>query len=136
MTRFLKFCLAPAAITLTLTACTTWRVGHAADAAGSSQAMAGLSVWRDKSCYTCHGFGRVLAGPDLAGVMERRDHDWLRKWLKETSTMLESDPQAVAMLKDWKGVKMPNMKLNDRQIEALFAYFAQETARVRGGGAE
>jgi cytochrome c551/c552 len=93
----------------------------------------GMVVWREKGCFACHGFGRVLAGPDLAGVMERRDHDWLRKWLKETDTMLQNDPQAVAMLKDWTGVKMPNMKLSDAQIDALFHYMAQESARVRSG---
>ena len=87
-------------------------------------------AWFRGRLYLC----RVLAGPDLAGVMERRDHDWLRKWLKETDTMLLSDPQAVAMVKDWKGVRMPNMNLSDAQIDALFHYMAQETARVRGSG--
>src|SRR5262245_16001960 len=56
-------------------------------------AAAGLQVWRDKGCYACHGFGRQLGAPDLAGVMERRDHDWLRKWLKQTEVMIQSDPQ-------------------------------------------
>jgi len=97
-------------------------------------AQRGGIVFRDKGCYGCHGFGRKLGAPDLAGVMERRDHAWLRRWLKSTDSMLVSDPQAEAMLKDWYGVRMPNMRLSDQQIEALFHYMAQETARVRGGG--
>jgi mono/diheme cytochrome c family protein len=96
-----------------------------------SLAQAGAAVYRDNGCHICHAFGRVLAGPDLAGIMERRDPDWTRKWLKETAMMLESDPQAQAMLKQWKGVRMPEVDLDDRQIEALFHYMAQETARVR-----
>jgi len=135
MTRFLKLCLAPAAITLTLAACTNWRLNSAPNP-GQASAETGMHVWRDKGCYGCHGFGKQYGGPDLAGIMDRRDHDWLRKWLKDTRTMLEGDPQAIAMMKDWKGARMPNMKLSDQQIDALFAYFAQETARVRGGGAE
>ena len=131
MTRFLKLCLAPTFM-IALTACaSTARPGS--QASMGSDATAGSLVWRDKGCGGCHGFGRVLAGPDIAGVMERRDNDWLRKWLKETNAMLQNDPQAIAMLKDWKGVRMPQIRLTDRQIDALFAYFATETARVRGG---
>lgn len=135
MTRFLKFCLAPATCLIALTACApTARPGSATSM--GTDAQAGMLVWRDKGCSGCHGFGRVLAGPDMAGVLDRRDNAWVRKWLKETNTMLESDPQAVAMLKDWKGVRMPEIRLTDRQIDALFAFFAAETARVRGAGDE
>lgn len=131
-----------AALGVTLSGCasTTPAPVSGAEVAGkpvdATLAQRGMEVWRGKGCYACHGFGRVLAGPDLAGIMERRDHDWLRKWLKETDTMLQSDPQAVAMLKDWKGVKMPNMKLSDAEVDALFHYMAQETARVRGSSGE
>jgi mono/diheme cytochrome c family protein len=97
-----------------------------------AKVQAGAKVWRDNGCFGCHGFGRTLGAPDLAGVMERRDHDWLRKWLKETGTMLQADPQAMAMMKDWHGQRMPTFKLSDQQIDALFHYMANETARVRG----
>jgi protein SCO1 len=132
MTRMLKLCLAPATM-IALSACVPPAARPGSQASMGSDAQAGMLVWRDKGCSGCHGFGRVLAGPDMAGVMDRRDHDWLRKWLKETNAMLASDPQAIAMLKDWKGVRMPQIKLSDRQIDALFAYFSQETARVRSG---
>jgi nitrite reductase (NO-forming) len=131
MTRMLKLCLAPATFIIALSACApTARPGSQASMGNTAEA--GKLVWRDKGCGGCHGFGRVLAGPDMAGVMDRRDHDWLRKWLKETNNMLDSDPQAIAMLKDWKGVRMPQVPLSDRQIDALFAFFTAETARVRG----
>lgn len=94
-------------------------------------AQRGAEVFVSKGCYQCHQFGGVRAAPDLAGVMERRDHEWLRKWLLNTTEMLMSDPQAIAMLKDWKGYKMPNMKLRAEDIDALFHYMANETARVR-----
>jgi mono/diheme cytochrome c family protein len=135
MTRTVKLCLIPAAaaaaLSLTLSGCAQSRV-NAAPAMGSD-AVAGMHVWRDNGCYACHAFGGTLGGPDLAGVLERRDNDWLRKWMKETSTMLQSDPQAIAMMKDFRGQRMPQFKLSDRQIDALFKFFAQETARVRGG---
>ena len=91
----------------------------------------GEKVWADKACHACHAFGGRLGAPDLAGIMERRDHEWLRAWLKHTDSMLVADPQAIAMMKDWHSARMPNMKLTDRQIEALFHYMAQRTAEVR-----
>jgi cytochrome c5 len=94
----------------------------------------GSKVWADKACHACHMFGGRLGAPDLAGIMERRDHDWLRKWMKETDVMLQNDPQAIAMMKDWHNARMPNMNLTDQQIEALFHYMAQRTAEVRGSG--
>ena len=84
-------------------------------------------------CYGCHAFGRRLAGPDLMAVAERRDHDWLRRFLKETEAMLLGDPQGQAMLEEWKGVRMPQFKLTDADINALIHYFADETRRLRGG---
>jgi hypothetical protein len=36
------------------------------------------------------------------------------------------------MLAEAKGVKMPNEKLQDQEIEALIHYKAQESAKVRG----
>jgi mono/diheme cytochrome c family protein len=143
MTRSLKLELAAAAtIAIALAACAGGMKASTGLVSGAqlgnkpvdpALVQAGVTVWRDKGCYGCHGIGRQFGAPDLAGVTERRDLDWLRKWLKETDTMLQGDPQAMAMAKDWHGQRMPNMKLNDRQIEALLHYMANETARVRGG---
>jgi cytochrome c551/c552 len=94
-------------------------------------ATRGKVVYERNGCYACHGMGRVLAGPDLAGVTERRDVAWLRRWLKDTNNMLESDPQARAMLEQWRFVKMPQIKLSDRDIDALLHYMTQETQRIR-----
>jgi Cytochrome c len=66
-----------------------------------------------------------LAGPDLAGVTNRRSQDWLKRWLKDPTAMLDSDSTAKELLKQAKGVKMPNMKLDESAIDALIAYLAQ-----------
>ena len=95
-------------------------------------AKRGAQVYTSKGCYTCHGIGRQLGGPDLMGIMDRRDHDWLRRWLKNTTEMIQSDPQAMAMVETYKFQKMPNMKLSDSDIEALFHYLAQETQKMGG----
>ena len=99
-----------------------------------SLAQFGAQVFRNKGCDMCHGFGRTVSGPDLAGIMERRDPAWTKRWLQETRAMLESDAQAQDMLKQWKGYKMPQIKLSDREVDGLFHFFAQETARAQGSG--
>lgn len=104
--------------------------GFTVDATLATQ---GKKVYANK-CSTCHtiGGGR-RAGPDLVGVVERRDHTWLKNWLKDPTTMLQNDSLAMALLAEAKGVKMPNMKLADRDIDALIHYMAQETAKKQGG---
>jgi protein SCO1/2 len=96
-------------------------------------AKKGKSTYQNKGCTACHALGKKAAGPDLIGVTERRELDWLTSFLKDTAAMLESDPIAIEMLKEYKGAKMPNMRLSDQEVEALIHYLAQETAKKRGG---
>lgn len=96
-------------------------------------AKRGKKLWNNRGCGGCHAIGRKQAGPDLAGVSERRDPEWLRRWLKDTDTMLETDSLAQAMLAEWNNIKMPNLKLSDADVDALLHYIAQETEKQRGG---
>jgi cbb3-type cytochrome oxidase cytochrome c subunit len=107
-------------------------VAEAQSRVDANLATRGKTVWMRNGCYTCHGIGKLLAAPDLAGVTERRDHAWLRRWLKETSSMLQSDPQARAMLEQYHYIKMPQFKLSDADVDALLAFLAEETQRTRG----
>src|SRR5258706_12866471 len=58
----------------------------------------GKSLWANKGCAGCHGIGKKLAGPDLAGVEQRRSREWLTRWLTDTEGMLGSDSTAQALL--------------------------------------
>jgi cbb3-type cytochrome oxidase cytochrome c subunit len=92
----------------------------------------GKKVFADKGCVTCHSIGQGRrAGPDLLGVTDRRDLDWLKKWLHDPATMLQTDSISQAMLAEAKGVKMPNVKLTDREIDGLIHYMAEETAKKK-----
>jgi mono/diheme cytochrome c family protein len=101
----------------------------------STTAEMGASLYKDKGCAACHNIaksgGRVhrqpggkQSGPDLAGVTERRDRDWLRRFLKDPDAMLATDTTAMRMMAKAKDLKMPNMHLSDNQIEALINYLA------------
>ena len=94
----------------------------------------------ESKCLACHsmGFGPKL-GPDLAGVTKRRNEEWLRKWLKSPEQMLKTDPDAQALLKEFKNIPMPDQHLSDAEIRQYIAYFhwfdAQPPGSVKAGGA-
>lgn len=82
----------------------------------------GEKVYQGKACSSCHTFGKGrLVGPDLLGVTERRDHEWLKKWLTNPDEMLRTDPIAKEMLKEYM-VPMPNQGLTDEEISAVLEY--------------
>lgn len=90
-------------------------------------AKRGKSLYTNRGCGGCHAFGKKLSGPDLIGVLQRRDHAWLRRWLLDTDGMLASDSLAQALMAQSNNVKMPNMKLKDADVDALLHYIQQET---------
>jgi len=95
---------------------------------GQTEAEKGKKLFQEKSCAACHTIGGgKLAGPDLAGVTERREEEWLKKWLKSPETMLMSDPIAKEMLGVYM-IPMPNQGLTDEEIDALIEYFKSEDA--------
>jgi len=81
----------------------------------------------EQKCMGCHTIGGgKLAGPDLKGVTELRDIDWLTAWLKAPDQVLASgDPIATEMLAEFNNISMPNMALSDSDVAALIAYFQQ-----------
>jgi len=82
-------------------------------------------------CAGCHTVGGGdLSGPDLLGVADRRDRDWLEHWLAEPDTMIaEGDPIALQLLAQYNNVPMPNQNLSLSEIDALLAYLgAPESA--------
>lgn len=92
-------------------------------------AKRGETLFLSKGCNTCHNISHTgkMSGPDLGGVVQLRDRDWLRQFLKNTDQMLQSDPIATAMLVKWKNVKMPQVKLSDAEVEALINYLETQT---------
>jgi mono/diheme cytochrome c family protein len=133
----MKRSLQLAAFTLAALACTAPSALRAQETKASftvdaAKAKEGAKLFNTRSCYVCHTVGKgKLAGPDLAGVLDRRDAEWLHKWLANTSEMLASDPIAQELLKENRGVKMPNVKLSAAEIDAVLNYIAQESAKVK-----
>ncbi|MDR5694798.1 MAG: cytochrome c [Armatimonadota bacterium] len=99
-------------------------VGLVWDSALAQTAEEGKALFQEKGCAACHTIGRgPLVGPDLQGVIERRERAWLTRWIKEPDKMLrEGDPIATQLLREYKNVPMPNLRLTDQQVEAIINY--------------
>ena len=91
----------------------------------------GKMLWTNRGCGGCHGIGKKQAGPDLMGVEERRSRDWITRWLKNTNEMLGSDSTAMALLAEWKGIRMPQQDFTDQDVEAILTFVRSEEAKVK-----
>jgi ubiquinol-cytochrome c reductase cytochrome b subunit len=96
---------------------TVARAGEAAQVAGARSivpAEAGALMFREFGCLACHtvkGQGGQ-AGPDLTSVGDRRDADWMRRFIR--------NPQAVKAT----AAMPPYAGLSDAQLDTLVAYLS------------
>lgn len=86
----------------------------------------------NKACGPCHTVGggdRV--GPDLHGITERRDAEWLKKFITDPERMrAQGDPIALELAAARPGIRMPNLGLSRVDAEDLIAYLAKASAAV------
>ena len=88
----------------------------------SKDAEKGEAVYKEKGCPACHTIGGgKLSGPDLLGVTQRREEEWLREWIKSPDKMIMTDPIAKEMLKEYF-VPMPNQGLTDEEVDEVIIY--------------
>jgi nitrite reductase (NO-forming) len=119
------------AVAVTAVAALLMVPGSASAQANDAALKRGKSLWQNRGCTTCHAFYKKGAGPDLAGVTQRRSKEWLVSWLKDTEGMLESDSTAKALLVEWNNIRMPAQKFTDADVEAILTFLDAETARLK-----
>jgi len=96
----------------------------------------GEGVFRTR-CAACHTVGKSVddvarQGPNLFGVTDRRDHEWLARWIAAPDKMLEQkDPDAMQLFEAWNRVPMPNMRLNGQEVASVIDYLQTETRRLQ-----
>src|SRR5262245_26423519 len=85
-----------------------------------------------KLCAPCHTIGvGDRAGPDLRDVTARRDHDWLARFIMDSSKMRrEKDPTALALADKDKGVVSPRLGLTRNDAQDVITYVETQSARL------
>lgn len=94
--------------------------------------LPGVAMFR-KLCMSCHSVGKGdKIGPDLAGVAERRDHDWLVKLISDPDKLRSAkDPLMMDLMAKYKGTQMPNLGLSASDAAELIGYLEEETHSLK-----
>ncbi len=92
--------------------------------AGKTMAQADDPAQLFQICAACHTIGKgKLIGPDLYNVTQRHDREWLVRFIKNSTEVIQSgDPYAVKLFEEYNKVPMPPSTYTDAQILAILDY--------------
>lgn len=98
----------------------------------TAQSIENGEVLFNTNCKACHTVGDgKRVGPDLANVTDRRDKEWVFKFIKNSSELIQSgDEEAVAIFEENNKLPMPPHPFSDEQLEDLVAYMDSYEAPV------
>jgi cytochrome c2 len=83
----------------------------------------GQAIFEEK-CVVCHSAGSDrIVGPGLAGVLDRRERAWVKRFIMQPDQMLTSDSIAIALMEEYL-VMMPNFGITDTEAEQLMTFLA------------
>ena len=73
-------------------------------------------------CIACHMTDQRMIGPAMKGVYERRNPAWVMNMMLNPDEMLQKDPIAIALLKEYNNAIMLNQNLSEEDARALAEY--------------
>jgi mono/diheme cytochrome c family protein len=80
-------------------------------------------------CAACHNVNKVLVGPALGGVDQRRPIDWIVKFVHSSQTVVKSGyPYAVALFTKFKVVMPDHPDLTEDNIKSIVEYIKAEAS--------
>lgn len=81
----------------------------------------------EQKCQACHtiGGGRTV-GPDLKSVTERRETDWLLRFIVSPERLIAEDPIAQQLVQEY-GIPMPNLGLSEQDAAEVLAYIEAQS---------
>lgn len=87
-----------------------------------SKVEQGKGLFASKGCSACHGFGRRISGPDLAGVTHRRTAAWMEQQILHPDVMTKQDPISHQLFAQYS-LQMPNQGLTPDEARAVIEFF-------------
>jgi cytochrome c551/c552 len=101
----------------------------------SSQIMAAPPVEEGKAifsarCAACHNVNKVITGPALAGVDQRRSIDWIINFVHSSQTVIKKgDKDAVALFEKFNKIPMPDHPdLTTDHIKSILEFIKAEAS--------
>lgn len=90
---------------------------------GYAQSLSGKEMFNG-NCKACHSIGGGdIVGPDLAGISDRRDVDWIKRFVLNSQEMVNAgDEQAVEVFNKYNKIAMPPHKFSDEELDQLIGY--------------
>lgn len=85
----------------------------------------------EQECQSCHTIGGgPSVGPDLEGITEQRERDWLVRFIVSPEEVLAGgDPIAQQLLEEY-GMPMPDLGLSDDEAEEVLAYISEQSGEA------
>ena|GEM_PF-3296111 len=81
------------------------------------------------NCLGCHSIGGGDGvGPDLQGVTERMDREWLVQFIMNPKALVDSGDEAANKLVKQYGMVMPASDLGESEIAAVLDYLASASS--------
>ena len=91
----------------------------------------GAALFKSNACNSCHAVGRKLTGPDLQGLTERRNEEWIIKWIHDPQGMISSgDEQAVALKAEYATMMAAYPNLSETDIQDIIAFVESEEVKL------
>jgi protein SCO1/2 len=86
-----------------------------------------------KKCGACHTVGQGdKIGPDLAGVTDSRNRDWLMRKIQHPEQLLaEKDAITMALAEKYGNVNMPNLRVSDDDANYMIGYLVSRTSELQ-----
>ena len=84
----------------------------------------GQTLFED-NCTACHTIGKILVGPNLEGVTERRPEPWIRSFITNSTSMIKNgDKDAVAIFEKFNKTEMTSFQgsFSEEEMTALIDY--------------
>jgi cytochrome c551/c552 len=91
----------------------------------AAMAADGEKLFSSKGCTVCHGFGKKVTCPDLAGVSMRRTARWMEEQILHPEVMVKED-RIAAELKAQYAIPMTNQGLTPDQAKAVIEFLKRK----------
>ena len=81
-------------------------------------------------CAACHNVNKVITGPALAGVDQRRSIDWIINFVHSSQTVIKKgDKDAVALFEKFNKIPMPDHPdLTSDHIKSIVEFIKAEAS--------